>query len=217
MKHKIIWALMPLLLTTIVNAQEINTKPIKPYWGFIGGTVVLETSKNYNDDSQYFQKDDYTLFYSLEPKVGIMVSQNFFAGLKIGLTYMDNIPYTIYVQSPMTPDGNSYTYEYIILLEGEYFVNVSPFMRFQNNLIGRLKYYVEPGFGVEFIFDDQKYYGYLNCGFQFSISQKMGFELQVLSLKYSELHGKGIESKISDFTTDFIFSNPNIGLVFYLK
>jgi hypothetical protein len=207
MKNKVFWVLIPLLLTTIIHAQEIKNGQTNPYRYFVGGTTVLEMSEMNND---------FSVLINVEPKIGIIISQKFLAGLKIGLTYMDNFPYAT-LNEGMSTEAGTPVYLEVHLINDGYLVNISPFIRYQNNLIGKLKYCIEPGFGVELIFGSPKYYGYLNCGFQFLISQKMGFELQVLSLKYSELHVKGIEPKFSEFTTDYIFSNPNIGIVFYLQ
>jgi len=109
------------------------------------------------------------------------------------------------------------------------------FFRYQNRLVGKLKYYVEPIFGIERsiylkgyytdYYDTRyhtmgnynKYFGSLNCGFLYSFSNNIAFEMQVLGINYSEMKIENIDEKSSEFTTEYIFSNPNIGLVFYLN
>jgi len=207
MKNKVFLVLIPLVLTTIIHAQEIKNSQTNPYRYFIGGTTVLEMSEVNND---------FSLMIKVEPKIGIIISPKFSAGLKIGCTYMNNFMFLCYRRG-MSYELGYVVYHDVCLLESLCMVSFSPFMRFQNNLVGKLKYYIEPCIGAEFISDDHTYFGSLNCGLQFPISQKMGFEFQILSLKYSEIHVKGIDKKISEITTSYIFSNPNIGLVFYLK
>lgn len=226
MKDRILCVIILLFLINSVEAQVSNAKESKPHRFFIGGNTSI-IIKDIYVDRDYDEIDMKSVNIEFVPKFGFFINPKIAIGFEYGLTYMEYTPIHYY----------RYYYEQFqeVMIRYGNLMHFALFLRYQNTLIGKLKYYIEPIFGAErsiylkgyytdyydtwyhTMKNYNKYFGSLNCGFLYSFSKNIAFEIQVLGINYSEMKIENTDKKFSEFTIEYIFSNPNIGLVFYLK
>jgi hypothetical protein len=183
------------------------------------------TETNYDDDHEFIDVID----FHFKPYFGYLLSDKVTIGVKFGLNYYENAfadPHTIpnlwYYDNPTLgiTDGNSF--------------EIAPFLRFQDTLVGKFRYYIDFCMGAEFsgymkaeIYcgsydrykDDYKlnyYYATVDVGILFLLSQKTGIEFKLAGIELGKRYEKldndyEIETINFDFFSDFL--QPNLGIV----
>jgi hypothetical protein len=192
----------------------------------LGGSVYFQSAKIY-EGSSYYDLDVTSTTLKIEPKIGFYLSSKFILGFKTGFTFLENAPYDYYATAdPWHRDSGYET----IAVHGK-LINFAPFLRYQNKLNKILDYYVDVEIGAEFSIELQSatgdnsyshdkynfnaYSGALSSGLILNISNTLGVEVQIIGFDYCASFRKDSKKPLSTFNTDFIFSNPNIGLLFY--
>lgn len=158
--------------------------------------------------------------YNISPKVAL--------GLKLGLSYYED---TYVVLGYFTPPNWIVDFEYGIT-DGNSF-EIVPFVRIQDNLVGKLKYYFDFGLGTAFsgqmkarwgrntfsgeshiVYKFNYYYAIADCGLLYLFSQNVGVEIKLVGFemgKKIEEFGYRIESVNAKFLPHVL--QPNIGIV----
>ena len=220
MKHIIFLSFMFVFLINAIHSQESLPDKTQSNKYLLGGNISFNSTKIY-DDTQYNSIDLESLTFKIEPKFGIMVSRKITIGFKTGFTYMKNSPYNYYKE-----EG-----KYAECTVNGKLLSFAPFIRFQNTITGKLHFYIDTEFGYEFssnlrrsgryysyyeVTDYNEYYGKIAGGVILNITENFGVEAQIIGFEYIAHFIKGNSKPFSEFKTEFIFANPNLGLVFYL-
>jgi len=200
----------------------------------IGGNVAFSfaqtkaTETEYDDDIHQFID---VIDFHFKPYFGYLLSNKVTIGLKLGLNYYENAfaePHTI-----LNPDYGS-DLGTLGIRDGNSF-EIIPFLRFQDTLVGKFRYFVDFCLGTEFSGDmkaevqsDDNYYNYksyyklsyyyasVDVGILFLLSQKTGVEFKLAGVELGKRYEKlgsyyKMESINFDFFSDFL--QPNLGIV----
>jgi len=200
----------------------------------IGGNVAFNfaqtktTNTDYDDVHEFIDVID----FHFKPYFGYLVSNKMTIGVKFGLNYYENAfadPHTIPIlwysdnATLGITDGNSF--------------EIAPFLRFQDTMVGKFRYYIDFCMGAEFSGDmsakakiqheysneeyeyDYKinyYYATVDVGILFFITQRTGIEFKLAGVELGKRYEKldnpyDIESITFDFFSDFL--QPNLGIV----
>lgn len=221
MKKTLIILLIIPLFSGFLNAQDKGAGESKQPKFLLGGTLNFQKHKLENiylDDS--WHSGDYDGFtIALEGKFGVAFGRHFYTGLIAGYTHHEDGFYTFY-----EPDRYGWGRGYLTRPVIVNIYNFAPFIRYHGNLSGKLGYYADAKFGMEFSSDFinwgkdnsfQKLYSDLSIGANLMLSEKIGLEMMIFNINYSEQEDKDLEGKLKILKTEFIFSNPTMGLVFY--
>jgi hypothetical protein len=196
----------------------------------IGGNVACnfaqtKTTDTYDDDHEFIDE----LNFHFKPYFGYLINNKLTIGVKLGLNYYENAfadPHTI----PVLGDYDNAT---LGITDGNSF-EIAPFLRFQDTLVGKFRYYIDFCMGAEFSGDmkavihrdddyDYKYdyklnYYYANAdvGLLFLLSQRTGIEFKLAGVELGKRYEKldddyELESTNFDFFSDFL--QPNLGIV----
>ncbi len=219
MKKILIFLFAINLFSGFLTAQDTGTGNSKQPKYLLGGALNFQKHKLedvYLGDNWY--SDDYKGFtLSLEGKFGVAVGKHVYLGLVAGYTHHEDGFYTYY--QPYYGDPGYYVTTPVTLN----ILNFAPFLRFHNKLKGKLGYYADFYAGYQFSSEPNDYYVYsfkklyteMNIGANLMLSEKIGLEMMILSINYSEQEEDQYEEKLKILKTEFIFSNPTMGLVFY--
>jgi hypothetical protein len=218
MKKTLIILFIVTLSSGFLTAQDKEAGDSKRPKYLLGGTLNFTKHKLENGEHGNLYYDDFNGFsISLEGKFGVATGKHFYLGIVAGYTHHDNGFYTKYSQFHWPP-----VYITVPVIVNIY--NFAPFLRFHGNLSGKLGYYADAMLGVEFSSDFvntgsgngfQKLYTDLSIGANLKLSEKFGLEMMIFSINYSEQEKDQYEEKLKILKTEFIFSNPTMGLVFY--
>ena len=221
-----------------VFAQEVDYDDyddVKQPRFIIGGNVAFNFAQTKTTDTYYYDHDFIDVIdFHFKPYFGYLLSNKVTIGLKLGLNYYENAfadPHTI----PLYWGSDNET---LGIADGNSF-EIAPFLRFQDTLVGKFRYYIDFCMGAEFSGDmkavihrypyefyqyDYKlnyYYATVDVGILFLLSQKTGIEFKLagveLGKKYEKLNNSNdelnykVESINFDFFSDFL--QPNLGIV----
>ncbi len=177
-----------------------------------------------NDSHKPINKID----FHFKPYFGYSISNKLTIGAKLGLNYYENAFADLPPISDIYDVGNNE----IGITDGNSF-DISPFLRFQDTLAGKFRYYIDFCLGAEFSGDmkavrctgysyytcDYKlnyYYASIDIGILFLLSQNTGIEFKLAGIELGNKYEKldediKIESINFDFFSDFL--QPNLGIV----
>ncbi len=197
----------------------------------IGGNVAFNLSQTKATEIDYYYEDDHEFIdeidFHFKPYFGYLLSDKVTIGVKLGLNYYENAfadPHTI----PLKWDGNAT----LGITDGNSF-EIAPFLRFQDTLVGKFRYYIDFCMGTEFsgdmkalrqydYYDDEYdyklnyYYATVDVGILFLLSQKTGIEFKLAGIELGKKYEKlGDSHKIETINFDFFsdFLQPNLGIV----
>jgi len=201
----------------------------------IGGNVAFNFSqtKNTDTDNDVHEFIDVIDFH-FKPYFGYLLSNKVTIGVKLGLNYYENAfadPHTI----SLLWDSDNTT---LGITDGNSF-EIAPFLRFQDTLVGKFRYYIDFCLGAEFSgnmtaargnengtttenYRMNYYYATVDVGILFLLSQKTGIEFKLAGVElgkryekleyyYNDDYEDEIESINFDFFSDFL--QPNLGIV----
>jgi hypothetical protein len=235
--------LMFLMCTAIlfgckVYAQE--NADVNPNKFLLGGNIAFDFSKKHAPKKDSYHWEDgrsNSAFPQFKIYSGFNISSKVAFGLKLGFSYYENtyLHLGFYTYSS---NSTGLDVEYGIT-DGKTF-EISPFVRIQNNIVGKLKYYLDFSFGAAFSeqmsaliwfpthrqshsvgYSFNYYYANADCGLIYLFSQKAGVELNLVEFeigkKYEKIdffQGTEIESVNAKLLPTFI--QPNLGFVINL-
>lgn len=201
----------------------------------IGGNVAFNfaqtkgTETDYGDDHHEFMD---VIDFHFKPYFGYLLSNKVTIGVKLGLNYYENAfadPHTI-------PDVYGSDIHILGIRDGNSF-EIAPFLRLQDTLVGKFRYYVDfclgaefssnmsAGFGVQSVstaeyYQLNYYYATADVGILFLLSQRTGIEFKLAGVELGKRYEKlenyydnvdEIETINFDFFSDFL--QPNLGIV----
>jgi hypothetical protein len=224
-----------ILLGCSVYAQEnadLNTNKF-----LLGGNIAFDfanknittDSYNYNDKIDTFNSG----FFHFRIYSGFNISPKVALGLKLGFSYYENT----YAHLGKYTHSSGYANREYGITDGTSF-EIAPFVRIQNNLVGKLKYYFDFSLGTAFsgkmkamtahligvkhtYFTDYKfnyYYAAVDCGLIYLFSKKAGVEFKIarfeIGKKLEKLDGD-IQLEIESIDSNFLphLIQPNLGFV----
>ncbi len=196
----------------------------------IGGNVAFNFAQTKANDSYY--DDEYHEFidvidFHFKPYFGYLINDKVTIGLKLGLNYYENAFADLHTIEERYSDNFT-----LGIKDGNSF-EIATFLRLQDTLVGKFRYYVDFCLGAEFSGDmkavkyrnhdyngkyDYKlyyYYATVDVGILFLLSQRTGIEFKLagveLGKKYEKLDNRKYETINFDFFSDFL--QPNLGIV----
>jgi len=218
MKSVILFLCIFFHIANLSYAQDNKSENFIQHKFFIGGSTSLKI-ENFKVDSLSYAYDNKGYTFDFQPKIGIMLTPKFALGVKCGVTIIENALYMINYNFDSSTE--------MLTVDGK-LMNISLILRYQNIIVGNLNYFADANAGVAFTLAPIKMrngygqYSYNNnylagvgLGFLYFVSKRLALEMQVINLEYSEFYDYFEDKKISQFNTEFIFSNPNISLTFY--
>ncbi len=193
----------------------------------LGGTLnfTKHQLENVNLEDGWSSSDYDGFTIALEGRFGVATGKHYYLGLIAGYTLHEKGFYTFYNSSKCHYERGYYTRP----AKGN-IINFAPFMRFHKKLSGKLGYYVDAKLGLEFSSNYiikpppnselklrfAKLYSEMSIGAELMLSEKIGLEMMIFNITYSEqIKYWYYGSTLKILKTEFIFSNPTMGLIFY--
>lgn len=195
-----------------VSGQETKADDQAKKWILSGnfGYINYKYTPDYEYDDEYNGKK--VIF---KPRIGYFVSKNFCLGLGLGIEHYEDYPEQLYPYSH--DEGSHYETRYV----NSRVLSSLLFLRYQNKLLGKTDFYVdgEIGLAYQLAFDYGKVstdiISNIGGGVLFHINKSISLQTEIISMKYREEHKKTEDKPFTTLNLEYIFSNPNIGLVFY--
>jgi hypothetical protein len=212
-------------MSTQIKSQDTISKTD------LKGKLVLLGNFGYN--SYKYKYEDYGDIQEekgvktyINPRFGLFVGDHLILGLGIGFTFLEKYPQQIITYNDWNKHEGGELETRIISRKD---INPSIFLRFQKQWIKKLDYYIDFEAGMDFNLyykDHQFSYNYraieshdlfsnLSYGVILNLTNHLALQSEIISLCYEADFRQNSEKPFTTLNLEYIFSNPNIGLVFY--
>jgi hypothetical protein len=223
---------MALAIGVYAQGKDDKSQRQKKY--MIGGTLSVQS---------YFEDDPENDFkihgksFSILSRFGFILSEKFTLGLEAGYHFLDSAPYDVYV------DCKEYYYfcdksDYYTFYASGDILSIASFLRYSIPLHDNFELFCDWNLGVEIatelgaycpdgdmfqscnigfreIKEYTKYFTRASSGVLINVTSSIDIEAQIVSIDFSIKSDKGDDNSHTELNSDFIFSKPNIGLLFY--
>ena len=222
----IAFALTYLINSPQATGQETTTGPENK------GKIVLMGSFGFNSYKYAYEyygdiEEEQGIKTFINPRFGFFAGKNLIIGLGIGFSFLENYPQkTITYDSWNTEDGG----EIETFITSRKDLRSSVFLRFQNKLSKKMDYYIDLQAGMDFnlhykrrsssyygstVYVGNVFFSQLSSGVILNLNKTLALQSEIISLGYRAEFKKDDSKPYSTLNIEYLFSNPNIGLVFY--
>jgi hypothetical protein len=229
MKNLIFLMITALMLSYTANGQENKVDSTSHKKFMLGGNLAFDFGQK-NVESIYYGKEiSNTGFLHIKIYQGFYLNPKVAVGIRFGLSYYENI------FKDLPAFGTYGTLIQFSISEGKSF-EIAPFLRYQDRLLGKLRYYFDFSIGTAFSgqmgisrddkpgdlynYGFQQYSANVTCGLLYMFSENAavefkltGFEIGGMNEEIKEGDTKWYEIKTvnAKFLSDFL--QPNLGFV----
>lgn len=160
------------------------------------------------------------------PRIGFFASNNMIIGMGLGFTFLENYPQLTQVYDSWNRETGG-DQEILILSRKD--LSASLFLRYQNKMTKKLDFYIDFEAGMDFnlyykthgyshygkaVNESNDFLSKLSSGISLNLNKSLALQSEIISFGY-RADRIGDSKPFSTFNLEYIFSNPNIGLLFY--
>ena len=225
-KLLIVIATIMLLINSQIKSQDTNQEIDAK------GKFVLMGNFGYNSNKYEYKhygalKEEKGIKAYINPRFGFFASNKMIIGFGLGFTFLEKYPQLTLIYEQWNKETGGVLESRIISRKD---LSTSLFIRYQNKLTNKLNFYIDFEAGMDFnlyykshyyshygnaVSESNDFFSKLSNGVILNLNKSLALQSEIISFRYRADFKKGGSKPFSTLNLEYIFSNPNIGLVFY--